>query len=72
MNKITIRLKPDQQRIMDELHDALGTPTAVIVRAIIGDFLSRNEEILERIIENYLETGTPLQNNNIIDINDND
>ena len=68
MEKITLRLKEGQYQVLSELRDALGCNIAVIVRAIIGDFLQKNEETLERIITEYNESGIPL--NKMFDIDD--
>lgn len=68
MDKITLRLKPGQMQVIEELREALGINTATIIRAIISDFLTRNEEILERIIVEYQETGKTL--NEILKIDD--
>ena len=66
MDKITLRLKPGQMRVIEELREALGINTATIIRAIISDFLTRNEDILERIIVDYQETGKTLNETNKI------
>jgi hypothetical protein len=68
MEKITLRLKEGQYQVLSELRDALGCNIAVIVRAIIGDFLQKNEDTLERIITEYNESGVPL--NKMLDIDD--
>ena len=71
MDKITLRLKPGQMRVIEELREALGINTATIIRAIISDFLTRNEDILERIIVDYQETGKTLnETNKILNIED--
>ena len=62
MEKLTLRLKPRQYQVLCELRDALGCNISLIVRAIVGDFLTRNEDILERIISDYESTGKPLIN----------
>lgn len=72
MNKLTIRLKPGQMQVIEELTEALGCSTAIIIRAIVSDFLTRNEEILEHIICEHLEKGTTLMNNNILNIENNE
>lgn len=59
--RITVRLQPEQLQVLCELKNALGCNIALIVRAIIGDFLTRNEDILERIISEYEETHIPLR-----------
>ena len=66
MDKITLRLKPGQMQVIEELREALGANTATIIRAIISDFLVRNEDILERIIVDYQKTGKPLSETNQI------
>lgn len=48
--RITVRLLPHQLLILEELKDTLNCSVSMIVRTIVGDFLSRNEEVLERII----------------------
>lgn len=50
MPRMTLRLKPNQMLVLDELADALGVSHAQLVRAIVLDFLTQNEERLERII----------------------
>lgn len=66
MDRLTLRLRPGQMQVIEELREALGINTAVIIRAIISDFLTRNEEILERIIVEYQETGKTLKETNSI------
>ena len=60
LDRITLRLRPAQRQIIEELREALGCNTAVIVRAIISDFLTRNEDILERIVSEYQNGAKPL------------
>ena len=72
MEKLTIRLKPGQWQVINELTEALGCSTAIIIRAIVSDFLTRNEEILERIICEHLETGRTLMDNQILNIEENE
>ena len=62
MEKLTLRFKPGQYQVLCELRDALGCNISLIVRAIVSDFLTRNEDTLERIITDYRETGKPLSN----------
>ena len=50
MPRMTLRLKPNQMLVLDELAEALGVSHAQLVRAIVLDFLTQNEERLERII----------------------
>ena len=50
--KVTVRLTPYQMQCLKELSDGLNTSYSLLIRSIIGDFLKRNEEYLERIITN--------------------
>lgn len=49
--RISIRLNNDQLLLLDELSAGLNTCKSVLVRSIIMDFLTRNEEVLDRIID---------------------
>ena len=60
MDKLTLRFRPGQYQVLCELRDALGCSISLIVRAIVSDFLTRNKEMLERIIMDYKETGEPV------------
>lgn len=66
MDRITIRLRAGQMQTLNELKDALGCSIAIMVRAIISDWLTKNDETLERIITHYKETGEALMNNEIL------
>lgn len=48
--RITIRLSPNQMQCLKELTTSLNTSYSLLVRTIISDFLTRNENTLERII----------------------
>ena len=50
--RVTVRLTPYQMQCLKELSTNLNTSYSLLIRSIIGDFLSRNEETLERIITN--------------------
>lgn len=56
--KLTIRLTPEQLSILTQLKDSLKTTYSLLVRSIILDFLTRNEETLDRIIINGLNIKT--------------
>lgn len=49
--RISVRLTPYQNQVLTELSTALDTSVSMLVRTIVGDFISRNEERLENIIE---------------------
>lgn len=48
--RITLRLTPNQMLVLEELKDTLGAPISLIIRAIVGDWLTQHEDVLERII----------------------
>lgn len=48
--RITVRLHPNQMLCLKELTEGLDTSISCLVRTIIGDFLTKHEERLERII----------------------
>lgn len=48
--KLTIRLTPHQMQCLRELSDNLDVSYSLLVRAIIQDFLFRNEDTLDNII----------------------
>ena len=50
MQRITVRLNPNQMLVLNELTEALNVSYSQLVRTIILDFLSKNEERLEQII----------------------
>lgn len=48
-DRVTVRLYGDQMLCLRELSAGLDTPISCLIRAIIGDFIKKNEETLERI-----------------------
>jgi hypothetical protein len=48
--RVTVRLNPYQMQCLKELSKSLNTSYSLLIRSIIGDFLERNEEALDRII----------------------
>lgn len=48
--RITVRLTENQMQVLSELTQALDTSYSMLVRSIVSDFLTKNEEQLERII----------------------
>lgn len=53
--KISLRVTDAQLRVLDELSSALNATYSQLIRAILFDFIERNEERLERIITNQKE-----------------
>ena len=50
--RITVRLTPRQMQCLKELKDGLGTSYSLLTRSIIQDFITRNEDHLEKIMVN--------------------
>lgn len=50
--RVSVRLNCYQMQCLKELSESLNTSYSLLIRSIIGDFLKRNEETLERIITN--------------------
>lgn len=62
--RITVRLTENQMLVLSELVDALDTSYSMLVRSIVADFLTKNEQQLENIIikkmnGNALDTKSP-------------
>ena len=47
--RVTVRLTPYQMQCLKELSTNLNTSYSLLIRSIIGDFLTKNEAALERI-----------------------
>lgn len=58
IDRITIRLHPNQMQVLSELKDALGISYSLLTRAIICDFLTRNEEHLQNIVDGKIKIDT--------------
>lgn len=52
---VTLRLRPEQEVILEEVSTKLNVPKSVFIRAVIGDWLTKNEDCLYRLIDNKLE-----------------
>ena len=50
--RVTVRLTPYQMQCLKEVSESLNTSYSLLIRSIIGDFLTKNEDALERIIAN--------------------
>lgn len=49
--RMTVRLSPAQMQCLQELSTGLDTSLSLLVRSIISDFITRNEDTLNRIID---------------------
>ena len=53
MNKprYSVRVTPNQSLVLQEMAEALDTTISLLIRTIIGDWLTKNEEYIENIID---------------------
>jgi len=56
--RFSLRLQPNQELVIEEAAKALNTPKSVLIRAIIGDWLKKNEDCIYRLIDNKLDLTT--------------
>ena len=50
-DKISIRITPNQSLVLAEMSQALGTTYSMLIRTILGDWITKNEDYIDRIIE---------------------
>lgn len=50
--RVTVRLTPNQMQCLKELSVSLNTSYSLLIRTIIQDFLTRNQDALDRITTN--------------------
>jgi len=62
-SRITVRLTPNQELVLKEMGEALDTSISMMVRAIIGDWISKNEEYIYKIIDKKDEYNANNQQN---------
>lgn len=48
--RVSIRLRENQLQVLNELSEVLNAPISVIIRSIILDWLTKNDEVIEQII----------------------
>lgn len=49
--RISIRLSENQELVLREMSDALNTSISMMIRTIVGDWITKNEEQIYRIID---------------------
>jgi hypothetical protein len=54
-SRITVRITPNQELVLGEMSEALGTSISMLIRTIIGSWLATNEEHIYRIIDKKKE-----------------
>lgn len=50
-DKISIRITPNQALVLSEMSQALDTTYSMLIRTIIGDWIAKNEEYIDNLIE---------------------
>lgn len=54
-SRITVRITPWQKQCLDEITKSMNTSYSMLIRAIIGDWLTEHDDQIERIIANKSE-----------------
>lgn len=57
--RVTVRLTPRQMQVLRELVASLDTSYSLLIRSIIQDFITKNEDSLERITTNKSKHADP-------------
>lgn len=65
-----IRLTENQRLVLEELKNILNCNISLLVRAIIGDWLAKNEDYIYDIIEGRREFDKDWMNNKELEINE--
>lgn len=55
--KISIRITPNQSLVLQEMSQALNTTYSMLVRTIIGDWITKNEEYIYKIIDKKIDNN---------------
>ena len=53
--RISIRITPNQELVLKEMSEALNTSISMMIRTIIGDWITKNEYYIYRIIDKKRE-----------------
>ena len=54
-NKLSLRLTDNQMLVLQELSETLHCSYSTLIRAMVMDFLTRNEDAIERIVTGQKE-----------------
>lgn len=57
--KITIRLTPRQIQVLTELREKFGASFSLMIRTIVGSWLTTNEEIIEHVLTSTDNNNNP-------------
>lgn len=50
-DRVTIRITPNQSLVLKEMSEALNTSISMMIRVILGDWLTNHEDAIYRIID---------------------
>lgn len=51
--RISIRLTPNQELVLKEMSEVLDTSISMMIRTILGDWITKNEDTIYRIIDRH-------------------
>lgn len=49
--RISIRITPNQELVLKEMSEALNTSISMMIRTILGDWITKNEDYIYKIID---------------------
>ena len=55
--KISIRITPNQSLVLAEMSEALNCTYSMMIRTILGDWIAKNEEYIDRVIDRKRNNG---------------
>jgi predicted DNA-binding protein len=55
--RISIRITPNQELVLKEMSEALNTSISMMIRTILGDWITKNEDYIYRIIDRHKNEG---------------
>ena len=50
-DRISIRITPNQSLVLQEMSTVLDTSVSMLIRTILGDWITKNEDYIYRIID---------------------
>ena len=63
-DRISIRITPNQSLVLQEMSEALDTSISMMIRTILGDWITKNEEYIYKIIDRHkIENNANYQQN---------
>ena len=50
-DRVSIRITPNQTLVLQEMSEAMGTSISMMIRTILGDWITKNEDYIYAIID---------------------